>query len=145
MISGDGMRRAERLFRLVNEMRTRSIRPTQDLAAQFKVSPRTTCRDIAHLQGSGLPIKGEAGVGYLLCPGFDPPPMTVTNEQIDARAVALSFVGSRDDPVLAPAAKELRARLQAGLPLPDLRRLADAPFYALRRSMGAPEFAPAVH
>ena len=144
MISGDGMRRAERLFRLVNEMRTRSIRPTQDLAARFEVSLRTTCRDIAHLQRSGLPIEGEAGVGYLLRPGFDLPPMTFTNEQIDARAVALSFAESRDDPVLAPAAKELRARLQAGLPLPDLRRLASAPFYALRRSTGAPEFAPAV-
>lgn len=144
MISGDGMRRAERLFRLVNEMRTRSVSRAEDIAAQFEVSTRTIYRDIAHLQGSGLPIEGEAGVGYLLRPGFDLPPMTFTAEQIDALAVALSFAESLDDPVLASAAKEVRAKIQASLPLPELRQLADAPFYSLRRSTGAPGFAPAV-
>ncbi|MFN7598809.1 MAG: helix-turn-helix transcriptional regulator, partial [Cereibacter sp.] len=100
-ISGHAMRRAERLFRLVNEMRTRSVSRAEDLAAQFEVSVRTIYRDIAHLQGSGLPIEGEAGVGYLLRPGFDLPPVTFTHEQIDALAVALSFAESLDDPVLA--------------------------------------------
>jgi predicted DNA-binding transcriptional regulator YafY len=138
------MRRAERLFRLVNEMRTRSVSRAEDLAAQLEVSTRTIYRDIAHLQGSGLPIEGEAGVGYLLRPGFDLPPVTFTHEQIDALAVALSFAESLDDPVLAAAAKEVRAKIQASLPLPELRQLADAPFYSLRRSTGAPEFASAV-
>ena len=126
------MRRAERLFRLVNEMRTRSVSRAEDLAAQLEVSTRTIYRDIAHLQGSGLPIEGEAGVGYLLRPGFDLPPVTFTHEQIDALAVALSFAESLDDPVLASAAKEVRAKIQASLPLPELRQLADAPFYSLR-------------
>ena len=138
------MRRAERLFRLVTEMRTRSVSRAEDLAAQLEVSTRTIYRDIAHLQGSGLPIEGEAGVGYLLRPGFDLPPVTFTHEQIDALAVALSFAESLDDPVLASAAKEVRAKIQASLPLPELRQLADAPFYSLRRSTGAPEFASAV-
>ncbi|MCA3448035.1 MAG: YafY family transcriptional regulator [Rhodobacter sp.] len=138
------MRRAERLFRLVNEMRTRSVSRAEDLAAQLEVSTRTIYRDIAHLQGSGLPIEGEAGVGYLLRPGFDLPPVTFTHEQIDALAVALSFAESLDDPVLASAAKEVRAKIQASLPLPEQRQLADAPFYSLRRSTGAPEFASAV-
>ena len=138
------MRRAERLFRLVNEMRTRSVSRAEDLAAQLEVSTRTIYRDIAHLQGSGLPIEGEAGVGYLLRSGFDLPPVTFTHEQIDALAVALSFAESLDDPVLASAAKEVRAKIQASLPLPELRQLADAPFYSLRRSTGAPEFASAV-
>jgi predicted DNA-binding transcriptional regulator YafY len=143
-ISGIVMRRAERLFRLVNEMRTRSVSRAEDLAAQFEVSIRTIYRDIAHLQGSGLPIEGEAGVGYLLRPGFDLPPVTFTNDQIDALAVALSFAESLDDPSLASAAKEVRAKIQASLPLPEMRQLADAPFYSLRRSTGAPEHASAL-
>ncbi len=138
------MRRADRLFRLVNEMRTRSVSRAEDLAEQFEVSVRTIYRDIAHLQGSGLPIEGEAGVGYLLPPGFDLPPMTFTHEQIDALAVALSFAESLDDPALALAAKEVRAKIQATLPLPELRQLADAPFYSLRHRTGAPGFAPVV-
>lgn len=143
-ISGIVMRRAERLFRLVNEMRTRSVSRAEDLAAQFEVSIRTIYRDIAHLQRSGLPIEGEAGVGYLLRPGFDLPPVTFTNDQIDALAVALSFAESLDDPSLASAAKEVRAKIQASLPLPEMRQLADAPFYSLRRSTGAPEHASEV-
>ena len=57
------MRRAERLFRLVNEMRARGHCRADDLASALEVSKRTVYRDIAHLQGSGLPIEGEAGVG----------------------------------------------------------------------------------
>jgi predicted DNA-binding transcriptional regulator YafY len=65
------MRRAERLFRLVSELRSRSVSRAEDLAAYFEISVRTVYRDIGHLQASGLPIEGEAGVGYILRPGFD--------------------------------------------------------------------------
>jgi predicted DNA-binding transcriptional regulator YafY len=135
------MRRAERLFRLVDEMRTRRVSRAEDLAEQFEVSVRTIYRDIAHLQASGLPIDGEAGVGYLLRPGFDLPSITFTSEQVDALAVGLSFAESLDDPDLALAAREARAKIQAGLPDPKARKLADAPFYSLRRSTGAPALA----
>lgn len=63
------MRRAERLFRLVSELRARKLARAEDLARQLEVSVRTVYRDIAHLQASGLPIEGEAGVGYLLSRG----------------------------------------------------------------------------
>lgn len=126
------MRRAERLFRLVNEMRSRRISRACELAAALEVSVSTIYRDIAHLQASGLPIDGEAGVGYLLRPGFDLPNVAFTNDQIDALAVGLSFVERTGDPVLATAAREARAMLQASLPAPEDRRLADAPFYSLQ-------------
>jgi predicted DNA-binding transcriptional regulator YafY len=135
------MRRAERLFRLVNELRARRIARADDLAATFEVSVRTVYRDIAHLQGSGLPIEGEAGVGYVLRPGYDLPNMTFTFEQVEALAVGLSFAESLDDPALATAAREVRAKLQATMPQPETRRLADAPFFALRRSTGAASLA----
>ena len=131
------MRRAERLFRLINEMRTRGVSRATDLADHFEVSVSTIYRDIAHLQASGLPIEGEAGVGYLLRPGFDLPNVTFTNDQVDALAVGLSFVESAGDPVLATAAREARAKIQAGMPRPEERKLADAPYFSLQGRNGA--------
>ena len=135
------MRRAERLFRLVNEMRARGVSRAEDLAEHFEVSVRTIYRDIAHLQASGLPIEGEAGIGYLLRPGFDLPNLTFTYDQVDALATGLSFVESTGDPALASAAREVRAKLQASMPSPEARKLADAPYYAFRRSGRAPAHA----
>lgn len=127
------MRRAERLFRLVNEMRTRGVSRAEELAAHLEVSVSTIYRDIAHLQASGMPIDGEAGVGYLLRPGFDLPNVTFTHDQLDALAVGLSFVERTGDPVLAAAAREARAKIQVSLPDPEERKLADAPYYSLHR------------
>ncbi len=127
------MRRAERLFRLVHELRSRGVCRAEDLASYFEVSVRTVYRDIGHLQGSGLPIEGEAGVGYLLRPGFDLPPMTFTFEQLDALAMGLSFVEVAGDRSLSEAAREVRAKIQASLPEPDKRKLEKAPLFASRR------------
>lgn len=127
------MRRAERLFRLVRELRSRSVSRAEDLAAYFEISVRTVYRDIAHLQASGLPIDGEAGVGYILRPGFDLPAMTFTFEQLDALAIGLSFVEVAGDTSLSQAAQEVRAKLQAALPEPEKRKLENAPLFASRR------------
>ncbi len=131
------MRRAERLFRLVNEMRARGVSRASDLAERLEVSVSTIYRDIAHLQASGLPIDGEAGVGYLLRSGFDLPNVTFTNDQVDALALGLSFVERTGDPALAEAAREARAKIQAGMPRPEERRLADAPYFSLAGRTGA--------
>ena len=138
------MRRAERLFRLVNEMRSRGVCRAEDLAGYFEISVRTVYRDIAHLQASGLPIEGEAGVGYLLRPGFDLPPMTFTFEQLDALAMGLSFVEAAGDTSLSEAAHEVRAKLQASLPDPQQRKLENAPFFAGRRDGRAAPFAQTI-
>ena len=126
------MRRAERLFRLVNEMRTRNVSRACELAEHLEVSVSTIYRDIAHLQASGLPIEGEAGVGYLLRPGFDLPNVTFTHDQVDALAIGLSFVESNGDPVLATAGREVRAKIQASMPEPEERRLADSPYFSFQ-------------
>ena len=138
------MRRAERLFRLVNELRARTVSRAEDLAAHFEISVRTVYRDIAHLQASGLPIEGEAGVGYILRPGFDLPAMTFTFEQLDALAMGLSFVEAAGDTALSQAATEVRAKLQAALPDPKERRLENAPMFASRREGRAAPFAKLV-
>lgn len=132
------MRRAERLFRILNEMRTRDVIRGSELAERMEVSLSTIYRDIAHLQASGLPIEGEAGIGYLLRPGFELPNMTFTHDQVDALAIGLAFVERTGDPMLATAAQEARAKIQAGLPNPEDRKLADAPFFSLQIQNSAP-------
>jgi predicted DNA-binding transcriptional regulator YafY len=117
----------------VRELRSRRLSRAEDLASHFEISARTVYRDIAHLQASGLPIEGEAGVGYILRPGFDLPAMTFTFEQIDALAVGLSFVEAAGDASLSLAAKEVRTKLQAAMPEPDQRKLENAPLFASRR------------
>ena len=138
------MRRAERLFRLVALMRANSLSRADDLAQALEVSVRTIYRDIAHLQGSGLPIEGEAGVGYVLRPGFDLPAMTFTHEQMDALALGLRFVAEAGDQDMVAAAQEVRAKI--GSVLPDGKRSAldSAPFFAARRGLRAPAFARSI-
>ena len=138
------MRRAERLFRLVDELRSRRVTRADELATALEISTRTVYRDIAHLQASGLPIEGAAGVGYLLSPRFDLPAVTFTHDQLEALAVGLAMAESLDDPALATAAREARAKLQTALPRPETRSLMDAPFFALRRKTGAPTHAALV-
>src|SRR3546814_17106380 len=123
------MRRAERLVRLVHELRVRGICRAEDLPAYFEISVRTVYRDIAHLQVSGLPIEGEAGVGYLLRPGFDLPAMTFTFEQLDALTIGLSFVAAAGDTSLSQSAKEIWAKLQASFPVPDKHTLENTPLF----------------
>jgi predicted DNA-binding transcriptional regulator YafY len=60
------MRRADRLFRLVGLLQRRRTVTAAALAARLEVSERTVYRDVAALVGSGVPVTGEAGVGYRL-------------------------------------------------------------------------------
>lgn len=138
------MRRAERLFRLVALMRSSSLSRADDLATTLEVSVRTIYRDIAHLQGSGLPIEGEAGVGYVLRPGFDLPAMTFTHEQMDALALGLTFVEEAGDQEMVVAAQEVRAKIESVLPDDKHDALETAPFFAARRGLRAPPFARAI-
>lgn len=111
------MRRAERLFRLVQVLR-RAGKPitAAGIGEALEVSKRTVYRDIAHLQASGLPIDGEAGIGYLLRPGFDLPPMTFTTEQAEALALGARLVAAVADADLVAASREALAKLAAVLP-----------------------------
>jgi len=129
------IRRAERLFRLVQDLRAHGVARAEDMARRLEVSPRTIYRDIAHLQASGLPIEGEAGIGYLLRPGFDLAPVAFTHDQVEALALGLAYAERAGDPVLAQAAREARAKLQAGMPRPEDRTLADAPYFSLHARM----------
>ena len=63
------MRRADRLFQILQFLRGGRLTTAAQLAEKLEVTPRTIYRDVAHLIGSGVPIEGEAGVGYLMRDG----------------------------------------------------------------------------
>jgi predicted DNA-binding transcriptional regulator YafY len=126
------VRRAERLFRIVQALREAApgAVTAQELGSRFEVSERTVYRDVAHLIGSGAPIDGEAGVGYVLRPGFDLPPLTFSYEQLDAIALGARFVQATADKDLAMAASEALSKIEQALPDTHKKRLKTAPLFA---------------
>lgn len=115
------MSRAERLLELMQILR-RHRRPVSGrvLADELKISLRSLYRDIATLQAQGARIEGEAGVGYVLHPGFVLPPLMFSDEEIEALVLGSRWVGERGDGRLASAARNALAKIAAVLP-DDLR------------------------
>lgn len=111
------MSRAARLIDLVQILR-RHRRPVAGaaLAAELGVSLRTLYRDVATLQAQGAPIEGEAGVGYVLRPGFLLPPLMFGEEEIAALVLGSKWVAAHGDPPLARAAADALAKIAAVLP-----------------------------
>lgn len=101
------------------------------LARDLEVSERTIYRDIADLLASGVPIAGEAGVGYRLPRGtFDLPPLMFTEDEIEALVLGARVVKGWGDPALARAADDVLAKVEAVLPAPLKDRIADATLFA---------------
>lgn len=111
------MRRAERLFQLIQVMRaSRRALTAQTLANRLGVSIRTVYRDIADLQHQAVPIRGAAGVGYVLDAGFDLPPLMLTRDELDAVVLGAQWVAVRAEPQLAQAAANVLAKLSEVVP-----------------------------
>jgi predicted DNA-binding transcriptional regulator YafY len=124
------MRRADRLFRLVQLLRGRRLSTAAWLAGKLEVSPRTVYRDVADLQAQGVPIDGEAGVGYRLVAGFDLPPLMFTTLEAQALMASVRLAQSRLDRSLAIAAEDALGKIVAVLP-PAARAAAESlPLYA---------------
>ena len=119
------MSRAARLLDLVQILR-RYRRPVTGavLATELGVSLRTLYRDVATLQAQGAPIDGEAGLGYVLKPGFLLPPLMFSPDEIEALVLGSRWVAKNGDPRLAEAARDELARIGAVLPA-DLRDTLD--------------------
>ncbi|CAM3944510.1 MULTISPECIES: helix-turn-helix transcriptional regulator [Pseudoalteromonas] len=110
------MHKSERLFQLVNILKSRRFAITaSDLAARLDVSERTIYRDIQHLQSSGVPVAGEAGVGYLITE-YDLPPMMFTLEELQALLLGSNMVSAWTDPQLAANAQAAITKINAVLP-----------------------------
>lgn len=114
------MRRSDRLFRIVQYLRGGRLTTARKLAEKLEVSERTIYRDIADLQASGVPIDGEAGVGYLLRDGFDLPPLMFTRDEVAALVAGARLVRAWGGAAMALAAEEALVKIEAVLP-PDAR------------------------
>ncbi|NML46832.1 YafY family transcriptional regulator [Ramlibacter sp. G-1-2-2] len=115
------MSRAERLLQLMQVLRRqRAPASGAALSQELGVSLRTLYRDIASLQAQGAAIEGEAGVGYVLRPGFTLPPLMLSEEEIEALVLGSRWVARHTDPELAAAARNALAKIHAVLP-PALR------------------------
>jgi predicted DNA-binding transcriptional regulator YafY len=124
------VRRADRLFQIVQRLRRKRVTTAAQLAEALEVSERTIYRDIADLSASGVPVQGEAGVGYALPKGFDLPPLMFSEEEVEALVLGARIVQAWSDEELSRAAEEVLAKVEAVLP-PRLReRIPDATLFA---------------
>lgn len=115
------MDKTERLFAVMDALR-RHRRPVTaaHLAEEQGVSVRTLYRDVQTLIGLGAPIDGEAGVGYMLKPGFFLPPLMFTAEELEALVLGARWVGAQPDDGLGAAAQNALAKIATASP-EDLR------------------------
>jgi len=118
--------RSNRLLGLLQLLRQHRYPVTaQVLATTLQVSVRTVYRDIATLQQQGADIEGEAGIGYLLRPGFMLTPLMFSQDELEALVLGQRWVGKHGDPRLAAAASDALAKIAAVLP-ESLRDALDA-------------------
>lgn len=119
------MSRSRRLLELVQVLRRhRNPVTAAVLAGELGVSVRTLYRDIDTLRAEGAPIEGEAGLGYVLRPGFLLPPLMFSEDEIESLALGLRWVIDRTDGAMAHAARDALAKIAAVLPQ-DMRAVAD--------------------
>jgi predicted DNA-binding transcriptional regulator YafY len=110
------MRRADRLFQIVQLIRGRRLTTAAFLAQRLEVSERTVYRDVADLQHQGVPIEGEAGVGYRLGQGFDLPPLMFTEDEARALVASVRMAQVWQDPALAQASQVALGKILSVLP-----------------------------
>lgn len=110
------MRRADRLFQIVQYLRARRLTTAAQLAEWLSVSERTVYRDIRDLSLTGVPVEGEAGVGYRLNKDFEVPPIMFTLDEVEALATGARMVESWGGPVLAASARSALTKIALALP-----------------------------
>jgi len=110
------MRRADRLFQIVQFLRSRRITTANWLSQVLEVSERTIYRDMQDLMASGVPIEGEAGIGYVIRRGYDLPPLIFTQNELTALSLGASIVQSWSDTELSKAAQSVLSKIETVLP-----------------------------
>ena len=125
------MRRADRLFQIIQILRRNRIVTAARLAEELEVSERTVYRDISDLIGSGVQIQGEAGVGYTLSSLYDFPPLSFTEEEIEALVLGARIVTKWADVKLANAAQDILSKVETVLSGPLKNKLKHLPLFSL--------------
>ena len=125
------MRRADRLFQIVQALRGGRLVTARRLAETLEVSERTIYRDIVDLQSTGVPIEGEAGYGYVMQDGYDLPPMMFTHDEIVALVAGARLVRSWGGLDMAKGAEEALIKIQSVLPEAQRARAASVQIHAM--------------
>lgn len=124
------MRRADRLFQIIQYLQGRRLVTARQLAERLNVSERTVYRDIQDLTLSGVPIEGEAGVGYVLRHGYHLPPLMFNPDEMEALTVGVRLVRAWTGGSLARAAEEALIKIEHALPPKLKSRLAKPRLFA---------------
>lgn len=124
------MRRADRLFQIVQLIRGRRLSTADFLARRLEVSARTVYRDVAALQQQGVPIEGEAGVGYRMRAGFDLPPLMFTKDEAQALVAAVRLAQPQLDRALGSQAEGALSKILAVLPASARAAAESLPIFA---------------
>ncbi|MBI2382436.1 MAG: YafY family transcriptional regulator [Gammaproteobacteria bacterium] len=127
------MRRADRLFQIVQILRGKPVVTAAELAERLEVSLRTIYRDMDDLSASGVPLRAEAGIGYALERGFDLPPLMFSREELEALIAGARLISAWGDPALRRAVESALAKIDQVLP----RRLRGE---AVEPGLYAPDF-----
>jgi predicted DNA-binding transcriptional regulator YafY len=129
------MRRADRLFQIVQYLRGGRLVRARQLSEWLEVSERTIYRDIADLQASGVPIEGAAGVGYLLRDGYDLPPLMFTRDEIVALLAGARLIRAWGGAAMARSAEEAMIKIDAVIPDKTRVRQGDVEIHAFAPEM----------
>lgn len=125
------MRRADRLFQILQYLRGGRLITAAQLAERLEVTPRTIYRDVAHLIGSGVPVEGEAGVGYIMRDGYDLPPLMFTPEEITALVAGARLLQAWGGSKMAASAEEALVKIDTVLPDELRARVGNVPVHAI--------------
>ena len=131
------MSRADRLFQIVDQLRRHRFLTAAQLAQHFEVSQRTIYRDVLDLNASGVPVVGEAGVGYRLDPTYRLPPLMFSHDEVEALVIGMRMVESWGDAELRRSARSILDKVNAVLPESGVERLNRTALFSL--SFGAGE------
>ncbi len=131
------MRRADRLFHIVQLIRGRRLTTAAFLAHRLEVSERTVYRDVADLQHQGVPIEGEAGVGYRLGAGFELPPLMFSQDEAKSLVASVRLAQAWLDPGLAREAENALGKILSVLPATVRAAAESLALYAPAASLGA--------
>ncbi|MEM1130250.1 MAG: YafY family protein [Pseudomonadota bacterium] len=133
------MRRADRLFQILQYLRGGRLTTAAVLAEKLEVSERTIYRDIADLQASGVPVDGEAGVGYVMREGYDLPPLMFTRDEIVALVAGARLIRAWGGAAMARGAEEALVKVSAVLPDAERARAEAVQIHSF-----APEMTPEI-
>ncbi len=110
------MRRADRLIKIVHYLRRmRHAVTAQKIAEDFEICQRTVYRDIQDLMNSGVPIYGEAGVGYVIDKKYHLPPVMFDADELEAIALGINMVCNWTDEKFSAKARNALEKIQAVL------------------------------